>query len=415
MEYDVFISCKSEDYKYAEEIYEFLTSNGINTFLASKELREVGDSEYRRAISNAMKSTYHMIVFASKAEYIDSSWVYYEWDMFLNAKLKGFKQGQIITILKDVKIESINMDLWKYESFCIEDYKDRILGYVETPQYWERKKEKEKKEQEIIRRQKAREHVIILAEEYKKKMSEIQSIDIPKILKAMQSANITHRLCPICGTSIKVSDYFCHNCCWNLSPIDGIEEIEYLVSGESRHIQAAKERNTSIENLRNENRKLSESLKETIADDSLKLELRDLRNALNRRTAELEECKTLLHGTKEESSIHLSKLKATEQELKQLREEIQKLKTSNESSFSNKWRRAFPKLKLENISDIIMQSSSYPGAIFSYDKISSIGFDINTCRDILSRQYHLDIPVFDFYNCKTVGDIKSMIAKKAGL
>ena len=158
MEYDVFISCKSEDYKYAEEIYEFLTSNGINTFLASKELREVGDSEYRRAISNAMKSTYHMIVFASKAEYIDSSWVYYEWDMFLNAKLKGFKQGQIITILKDVKIESINMDLWKYESFCIEDYKDRILGYVETPQYWERKKDKEKKEQEIIRRQKAREH-----------------------------------------------------------------------------------------------------------------------------------------------------------------------------------------------------------------------------------------------------------------
>lgn len=25
MEYDVFISCKSEDYIYAEEIYEFLT------------------------------------------------------------------------------------------------------------------------------------------------------------------------------------------------------------------------------------------------------------------------------------------------------------------------------------------------------------------------------------------------------
>ena len=140
MEYDVFISCKSEDYKYAEEIYEFLTSNGINTFLASKELREVGDSEYRRAISNAMKSTYHMIVFASKAEYIDSSWVYYEWDMFLNAKLKGFKQGQIITILKDVKIESINMDLWKYESFTFENYKEKLLDYVVTPRYSEMRK-----------------------------------------------------------------------------------------------------------------------------------------------------------------------------------------------------------------------------------------------------------------------------------
>lgn len=57
MEYDVFISCKSEDYIYAEEIYEFLTENGVQTFLASRELRKLGDSEYRRAISQALKST----------------------------------------------------------------------------------------------------------------------------------------------------------------------------------------------------------------------------------------------------------------------------------------------------------------------------------------------------------------------
>ena len=124
MEYDVFISCKSEDYKYDQEIYDFLTSQGVNTFLASKELRNLGDSEYRRAISSAMKSAYHMIVFASKAEYVDSTWVYYEWDMYVNAMLKGFKKGQIVTILKDLKSEDINMDLWKYESFDYADYKD---------------------------------------------------------------------------------------------------------------------------------------------------------------------------------------------------------------------------------------------------------------------------------------------------
>ena len=147
MNYDVFISCKSEDYIYAEQIYDFLTQNGVNTFLASKELRNLADSEYRRAISNAMKSTYHMIVFASDASYIDSPWVYYEWDMFVNAKLKGFKQGQMFTILKDIVVENINMDLWKYESFDYEEYKNKILSYVETPRYLKYKEEERRKEQ----------------------------------------------------------------------------------------------------------------------------------------------------------------------------------------------------------------------------------------------------------------------------
>lgn len=133
MEYDVFISCKSEDYAFAEQVYSFLTANGIHTFLATKELRNLGDSEYRRSITGALKSAYHLIVFASRAEYVDSIWVYYEWDLFLNAKLKGYKKGQILTVLKDVKVDDINMDLWKYESFTFYNYKDGLLDYVETP------------------------------------------------------------------------------------------------------------------------------------------------------------------------------------------------------------------------------------------------------------------------------------------
>lgn len=68
-----FISCKSEDYKFAEEIYEYLKNNDIHTFLASRELRNFGDSEYRKAISKAMKSTYHLIVFASKLNHKNQS------------------------------------------------------------------------------------------------------------------------------------------------------------------------------------------------------------------------------------------------------------------------------------------------------------------------------------------------------
>ncbi|MBR4900933.1 MAG: toll/interleukin-1 receptor domain-containing protein [Victivallales bacterium] len=34
--YDVFISSKSEDYLFAEEVYDFLEANGVNCFLDKK-------------------------------------------------------------------------------------------------------------------------------------------------------------------------------------------------------------------------------------------------------------------------------------------------------------------------------------------------------------------------------------------
>lgn len=132
--YDVFISCKSEDYGYAEEVYNFLNSNGIRTFLASKELRKMGDAEYRKAIIQALESACHLIIFASKPEYIQSKWVFYEWDTFVNAKLNGRKDGQIMTILKGVDTKELSLDLLKYESFTFENYKEKLLFYVETPE-----------------------------------------------------------------------------------------------------------------------------------------------------------------------------------------------------------------------------------------------------------------------------------------
>ena len=51
MDYDVFISCKSEDYEYAQHIYRFLTSPELNykVFLADAELRKKRNSGVRRS------------------------------------------------------------------------------------------------------------------------------------------------------------------------------------------------------------------------------------------------------------------------------------------------------------------------------------------------------------------------------
>lgn len=238
--YDVFISCKSEDYKYAEEVYDFLNEHGINTFLASKELRRLGESEYRRAISKALREAYHLIVFASNPEYIESTWVEYEWDMFVNAKLKGKKAGNILTILKGVDTDDIPMDLWKYESFPFEDYHNNLLQYVETPESIARNKEKELQKEDALRKKREAEakaarvkelkaKLTNTAEEYKKSVSALQ-VDVDKINSLLEELEITHRECPICHASNPVDANVCATCGWPISPLEGLPDLAYLSS-----------------------------------------------------------------------------------------------------------------------------------------------------------------------------------------
>lgn len=165
--YDVFISCKSEDYAYAESIYSFLQSNGINAFLTSMELRNLRESEYRSAITSVLKEVTHMIIFASKAEYIDSRWVFYEWDWFVNAKLKGFKQGNIVTVLKDVPVSKINADLWKYESLTLENFRETLLLYVDTENARERRRLNERSREDEKKREDLNRLLAESAEDYK--------------------------------------------------------------------------------------------------------------------------------------------------------------------------------------------------------------------------------------------------------
>ena len=46
MNYDIFISCKSEDYPFARKVYQYLREHNYNVFLADTELRKKGNAEY---------------------------------------------------------------------------------------------------------------------------------------------------------------------------------------------------------------------------------------------------------------------------------------------------------------------------------------------------------------------------------
>ena len=145
MNYDVFLSCKSEDYKIAEEVYQYLTDNGFHVFLSSKELRRMKDSEYIDAISDALDSAYHLIVLSSSASNIKSKWVKFEWTTFLNEVLSERKKGQIMTLVNNISVAELPIQLRHYEMFHLDDYKERILSYIETPDYIQRRLEAEER------------------------------------------------------------------------------------------------------------------------------------------------------------------------------------------------------------------------------------------------------------------------------
>ena len=131
-EYDIFISCKSEDYEIAEKVYSFLKDNGFSVFLSSKELRRMAQADYMDAISVALDTAYSMIVISTKKEYLTSKWVKFEWSTFLNEILSGRKTGQIMTLADNIKVHEFPIQLRKYESFTLENYED-ILPYLENP------------------------------------------------------------------------------------------------------------------------------------------------------------------------------------------------------------------------------------------------------------------------------------------
>ena len=106
MKYDVFISCKSEDYESAKLIYDFLRDHNYRVFLADTELRKKGNAEYGKVIDEALDSAAHLILYTSRAEYVTSSYVESEWRIFIEEKRAGRKQGNLISILDGLEASS---------------------------------------------------------------------------------------------------------------------------------------------------------------------------------------------------------------------------------------------------------------------------------------------------------------------
>lgn len=131
--YDIFISCKSDDYEYGNKLYSFLLENNVKAFLADKKLRELGISDYGKIIDDALEHSTHLVVVASSVSHVEedtSPYVYYEWKTFSEEKRSGRKKGNIMTIVTRKEITNeLPIALRNNESFLVDDYA-KIVCYI---------------------------------------------------------------------------------------------------------------------------------------------------------------------------------------------------------------------------------------------------------------------------------------------
>ena len=130
--YDVFISCKSQDYAKAHCVYEYLKAYGYKPFLADHTLKEIGVDQYTAVIGEVINVCQNMVVFATNVDYLDTPYVHAEWHSFVNDINTGHKpNARLVNVLSpDINIHDLPGWLRDKQCFTTENYKDDLLLYL---------------------------------------------------------------------------------------------------------------------------------------------------------------------------------------------------------------------------------------------------------------------------------------------
>lgn len=133
--YDVFISSKSEDYPKAREIHKYLVEKGYTVFFAETSIPFGADSLFKKTIDNALDSAKNMIVVCSNPKYIQTGWVYYEWNTFSVEILSGRKLGSnILTVINEsLSTDELPIGLRAFQSVYFNNYQFTICSYLGEP------------------------------------------------------------------------------------------------------------------------------------------------------------------------------------------------------------------------------------------------------------------------------------------
>jgi len=130
-QFDTFISCKSQDYMAAGVLYDLLEEIGRKPFLADVSLREIGTDDFGVLIRTVISHCKYMTVYASDTKHMTTSYVFKEWNQFLNLLSQGGINGKIFSIVPRGTVFSDLPDgLSDKEFFFIDDYKQYVSDYL---------------------------------------------------------------------------------------------------------------------------------------------------------------------------------------------------------------------------------------------------------------------------------------------
>lgn len=129
--FDTFISCKSEDYEKAAELYFLLSKNGYKPFLADKSLRQIGTDNYGYLIRRVIDQCTNMIVYASNVDYLETPYVSSEWNQFLDQISSGYIDGHLFAIIPpNTNPSELPAGLKTKQFFFLDNYKREIIRFL---------------------------------------------------------------------------------------------------------------------------------------------------------------------------------------------------------------------------------------------------------------------------------------------
>ena len=138
MAYDVFISFKrtdeqgndTPDFSAAKMLNHALIDAGFSVFFSEEELRAKGDSEWVKAIEDALSQAAMFVLVVSERRYLDSGWVLKEWSSFVNLAAANKKKRIYTLLFNEMTEDQLPALLGSSQSFRLENGVDKVVSYL---------------------------------------------------------------------------------------------------------------------------------------------------------------------------------------------------------------------------------------------------------------------------------------------
>lgn len=138
MAYDIFISFKktdqghlTEDFELAQKLHKIL-ENKLNykVFFSETEIHTNKDSKFGNIIAAALDESKILIYVCTNPDYLNTSYVSYEWSSFHDEIICGRKDGEIYGLVKGVTPDKLPFNLRRYNLYDFDNEIDKLISCI---------------------------------------------------------------------------------------------------------------------------------------------------------------------------------------------------------------------------------------------------------------------------------------------